>query len=156
MFVFYAYQRGWLATPERAIWSQVYFLPEWQAFFDAFNSLPLIALAALVAWRTGQAAVLACLASMALHCLADLALHHEDAHGHFFPFSDWRFRSPVSYWDPRRYGMIFGAFELAASLFACAVLWRRGGAWRTIGGGTAALYAAGIAFALWMWSGLAS
>ena len=154
MLVFYAYQRGWLEAPERAIWSQAYFLPQWQALFDAFNSLPLIALAALFAWRAKRPAWLACLASMALHCVADFALHNEDAHGHFWPFSAWHFRSPISYWDPRRHGTIFVWAELAASIAACAALWRRGGSWRVIGGITGALYAGGVAFALWMWSGL--
>ena len=155
MFLFYAYQRGWLSVPERVIWSQAYFLPHWQSLFDVFNSLPLLALGAALAWRTKRTAWLACFASMALHSCADLFLHHEDAHGHFWPLSAWRFRSPVSYWDPRHYGRVFAALELAASLAACALLWRRGGSWRAIGSVGGALYAAGIGFALWMWSGLA-
>jgi hypothetical protein len=152
MFAFYAYQRGWLHAPERAIWAHTYFLPHWQAFFDAFNSLPLIALAASLAWRANRPAWLACLASMALHAVADLALHNEDAHGHFWPFSDWHFRSAISYWDPRRHGAVFAGLELAASVAACLALWRRGGAWRAIGGLTGALYAAGIVFVMWMWT----
>lgn len=155
MFLFYVYQRGWLSMPERVIWSQTYFLPHWQSLFDAFNSLPLIALGAVLAWRTKRTAWLACFASMAVHSSADLLLHHEDAHGHFWPLSAWRFRSPVSYWDPRHYGRVFAALELAASVAACALLWRRGGSWRVIGSVGGALYAAGIGFALWMWSGLA-
>jgi hypothetical protein len=155
MLLFYAYQRGWLRVSERAIWSQTYFLPHWQTFFDAFNSLPLIALGAFFAWRTKRYAWLACCASMALHSVADLLLHHEDAHGHFWPLSAWRFRSPLSYWDPRHHGAIFVWLELAASLAACVLLWRRGGSWRAIGSVGGALYAAGIGFALWMWSGLA-
>ena len=155
MLLFYAYQRGWLSVPERVIWSQTYFLPHWQSLFDAFNSLPLLALGAALAWRTKRTAWLACFASMALHSSADLLLHHEDAHGHFWPLSAWRFRSPVSYWDPRHYGAVFVWLELAASLAACVALWRRGGSWRAIGSVGGALYAAGIGFAVWMWSGLA-
>ncbi len=154
MLFFYAYQRGWLQLPERAIWSHAYFMPQWQTFFDAFNSLPLIAFAAFFAWRAKRPTWLACLASMALHCVADLLLHNEDAHGHFWPFSDWHFRSPVSYWDPRRHGALFVWLELAATVASCVALWRRGGSWRAIGGVTGALTASGIAFALLMWSGL--
>jgi hypothetical protein len=153
IFLFYAYQRGWLQVTERVIWSQSYFLPQWQALFDAFNSLPLIALAAFFAWRAKRPAWLAGLASMGLHAVADLLLHHDDAHGHLWPLSDWRFQSPVSYWDPRHHGAHFLWVELAASLGACVLLWRRGGSWRLIGGAAGALYALGIAFALWMWSG---
>jgi hypothetical protein len=126
MFGFYAYQRGWLGVPEHVIWSQTYFLPHWQRFFDAFNSLPLIALAAFFAWRARRPVWVACLASMALHCVADLLLHHDDAHGHLWPLADWRFRSPVSYWDPRHHGIYFGVLELVASIAASIALWRRG------------------------------
>lgn len=151
MLGFYAYQRAWLGAPERAIWSQAYFLPHWQRFFDAFNSLPLIALAALLAWRAGRTGWLACLASMALHCLADLLLHHDDAHGHFWPLSTWRFASPVSYWDPRHHGIQLAALELVASLAAGIVLWRRGGPSRWLGGAALAGYGAFLVFAALRW-----
>ena len=151
MFGFYLYQRGWLRLPERLIWSQAYFLPPWQTLFDAFHSLPLIALAACCAWRAKRPAWVACLASMALHAIADLLLHHEDAHRHLWPLSDWRFRSPVSYWDPRHHGQLFMALQLAAMLASSVALWRRGGASRWIGGGTLALGAAFGAFALIQW-----
>ena len=36
-------------------WSDAYFEPGWQAFFDLFNSLPLIALGAVIAWRARAA-----------------------------------------------------------------------------------------------------
>ena len=44
MFVFYAYQKSWLKAPERVIWAEAYHDLSWQAFFDVFNSLPLLAL----------------------------------------------------------------------------------------------------------------
>jgi hypothetical protein len=62
MVGFYLLERMGRGTPERVIWGQLYFEPGWQSFFDAFNSLPLIALAAFFAWRSGATAALACLA----------------------------------------------------------------------------------------------
>ena len=47
--VFYAYQRLWRGMPEDWIWSEGYRLPGWQAFFDVFNSLPLILIGLLAA-----------------------------------------------------------------------------------------------------------
>ena len=51
-------------------------------------------------------------ASMFLHACFDFPLHHNDAHHHFFPFSDWRFLSPISYWNPEYYGNIIAPIEV--------------------------------------------
>jgi hypothetical protein len=154
MVAFYVLERLVRGTPERVIWGQLYFDPGWQSFFDAFNSLPLIALAALFAWRARSPAALAFLASMALHCLADLPLHREDAHAHFWPLTSWRFVSPVSYWDPRYGGFLFLGFELSLILAAPFVLRRRSRAWGWVGGATLAASVAFGGFAALTWTGL--
>lgn len=109
MFVFYAYHKFVAGTPEAVIWRQSYFRTQWQAFFDVFNSIPLIAFMGLAGVLIKSLFIEALALSMLLHCLLDFPLHNDDAHRHFFPFSDWRFESPVSYWDPRFYGDIFPA-----------------------------------------------
>jgi hypothetical protein len=152
MVGFYLIERG-RGTPERVIWGQLYFDPGWQSLFDAFNSLPLIALAALFAWRAGATQALAFLASMALHCLVDLPLHREDAHAHFWPLTSWRFESPISYWDPRHSGLVFLGFELALLLAAPFVLRRRSLAWGRVGWATLGLSLAFAAFAALSWAG---
>jgi len=101
----------------------------WQAFFDVFNSLPLIALCMIVTWRLSALHWTAFLAGMGLHVLFDLPLHHEDAHRHFFPLSDWRFFSPISYADPAHYGDIVSACEILAVAAGSAMLRRRYQAW---------------------------
>jgi hypothetical protein len=64
--------------------------------------------------------------SMLLHVFGDLPLHHDDAHRHFFPFSDWRFVSPVSYWDPAHHGQWAGLIELTGVVAAATFMyWRR-------------------------------
>jgi hypothetical protein len=152
MVGFYLLERVGRGTPERVIWGQLYFDPGWQSFFDAFNSLPLIGLAALIAWRAGATQALAFLASMALHCLADLPLHREDAHAHFWPLTSWRFLSPISYWDPRHGGLVFLTLELALLLAAPFVLRRRSRAWGRVGWLTLAATALFVAFAALAWS----
>lgn len=153
MLVFYAWQKLLAGAPERVIWSNAYFEPAWQAFFDAFNSLPLIGLALLAAYALREPRLLACLASMGVHALCDLLVHREDGHRHFFPLSDWRFMSPVSYWDPGHHGVLFGALEIALVLVGCVVLARRFGSRtaRTLLGGVVALYAFYIGYALLVW-----
>lgn len=153
MFVFYLWEKLLAGTPERVIWGSAYFEPTWQAFFDVFNSLPIIALGLLLARGLGAPRLLACFAAMGVHALCDLPLHREDGHRHFFPLSDWRFMSPVSYWDPSHHGGVFGAFEIGLVVVGCAVLARRHDTRLARGllGGIVALYTLYIGYAVLVW-----
>ena len=156
MLVFYAVQRL-EGVPEATIWSERYFAPQWQAFFDAPNSLVLIgAAAALCAWRRWPIGLLLC-ASMALHGVADLALHHDDGHRHFWPVSDFRFESPLSYWDPAHYGRWFMPAELIAALAAFLWAWRRytDRFNRVLLGALGTIHVAYLVFALAVWGAMA-
>ena len=124
MFVFYAWQKSVVGLSEELIWSQAYFEPAWQNFFDVFNSIPLIVLLGLIGWRMRSLFVEALSLSLLLHCALDLPLHHDDGHRHFYPFSDWRFESPVSYWDPAHFGHYAMAAEALLALISIAYLWR--------------------------------
>lgn len=153
MLAFYLYQRGVLGRPEAYIWSDAYFQADWQLLFDLFNSLPLLAVAALVASRLRALGALAFFLSMIVHCLADLPLHHDDAHAHFVPISSWRFQSPVSYWDPQHHGRFLALAELAFVVAGSGFLVLRSPlpAWRVVGAATLAAYAIFVAFALLVW-----
>ena len=48
MFLFYFWEKIRLMTPEAVIWGERYFDPNWQAFIDTFNSIPLGITGALV------------------------------------------------------------------------------------------------------------
>ena len=125
IFLFYGWQRLALGTPDALIWTEVYFRPSWQAFFDAFNSLPLAAAGWALAHAAGLGRAAAFFAAMALHAVTDLPVHHDDAHRHFLPFSDWRWASPVSYWDPQHFGTLAAAGEATLVAVASVLLWRR-------------------------------
>jgi hypothetical protein len=144
---FYLWQRLVERMPERAIWEVGYFQSAWQPVIDLLHSLPLAALGYVVARLLASAKGGVFFASLALHSLADLPLHHEDAHRHLFPFSDWRFASPLSYWDPRHYGGVGAAAELLLVAIASVVLWRRhrGAGSRTAVAAVLGLYVAGYA-----------
>jgi hypothetical protein len=124
IMVFYAWQLI-LGRSESQIWTVEYYRPFWQACIDSFNSIPLILLAMLLCWRARRYLLLALFSSMLLHVLGDLPLHHDDAHRHFWPFSDWRFASPVSYWDPAHYGRWASLLEFIAVFAAAAFMFRR-------------------------------
>ncbi|MEM7194515.1 MAG: hypothetical protein AAF402_06165 [Pseudomonadota bacterium] len=122
MFGFYAWQR-FQGVSESAIWGEKYYLSGWQSFFDTFNSLPLIAIGLVfTVWRGWKFATML-LISMAVHCLIDLPVHHDDAHRHFFPFSEYRFFSPVSYWDPQHFGNYVLTVEIVLTLILGGYLW---------------------------------
>ena len=122
MIVFYAYEklRG---VPEQIIWNSHYFLPQWQNLFDIFNSVPLLLLALIVSRHRQNKFLTLLFASMLIHCFFDFPVHHDDSHRHFFPLSDFRFQSPVSYWDPQHHGQIVGAIEMILVLAGSIYLW---------------------------------
>ena len=135
MFGFYAYYKL-LGTPESLIWGELYFLPSWQNFFDVFNSIPLAAALALAAHYLKRSALVALALSLLLHLAFDLPLHNDDAHRHFFPFSDWRFISPLSYWDSAHHGSWVRWVELALSLVCLWLLLlprQQQRVWRVVG-----------------------
>lgn len=110
MFLLFFYEVA-IGTPQMVIWNQKYYSPLWQNTTDLFNSIPIFIAIYLVALHKKWTAVqVLCLAGL-LHLLTDLPLHHDDGHRHFYPFSDWRFESPVSYWDPNHYGHYWSIFE---------------------------------------------
>lgn len=118
IFVFYAISKYIHRLPESTIWNQAYYAPFWQNTVALFHSLPLaglgLAVCAACQWQPG---VMLCLSLMA-HSLLDLPVHHDDAHRHFFPLSDYRWMSPISYWDRAHYGSIVALVELLLVLAA--------------------------------------
>ena len=60
-----------------------------------------------------------------VHLAGDLPLHADDAHRHFWPLTDWRFHSPVSYWDRAHHGGVFSVIEAALGVVLCVMLWSR-------------------------------
>ena len=115
-----------IGTPQRVIWSEKYFSPLWQNTVDLFNSFPIFgALLAISIYKKWNAISVFSLAAL-LHLIFDFPLHNDDAHRHFYPFSEWRFESPISYWDPSHYGHIWSPLEfiilVITSYFAFKIL----------------------------------
>ena len=125
MLMFYLVTKVFMGIRESRIWDVHYHQAGWQNFFALFNSIPLIGLGLLIFWLIPSMAGRLFFMSMLLHVLFDLPLHNYDAHRHFYPFSDWRFHSPVSYWDPNHYGTIVTTMEISMVMLAMLFLWRR-------------------------------
>ena len=114
---------------EAQIFGERYYSDFWQGIFAVDNSLPLWGALVLVSALLGRKTLLVFGLAGLLHILLDFPLHHDDGRAHFWPFSDWIYESPISYWDPRAHGGIVGPLEVAACVFAATVLWRRFEGW---------------------------
>jgi hypothetical protein len=125
--VLYLWEGRVRGTPEDKIWSVAYQRPFWQAVIHGAHSIPLALLGALGAWLAGWHAGVLFFLSVLLHALADVPVHGEDAHRHLMPFSNWRFISPLSYWDVKRHARVVAACEAALVAVAAVLLGRRVG-----------------------------
>lgn len=124
MFLFYGFQKA-VGSSEKRIWSTLYFDESWQLFFDIFNSIPLAILAMAVCYFGKNRFGLLLSSSCLLHLLCDLPVLYDDAHRHFLPVTNWRFFSPVSYWDPKHFGTVFMSIELMFAVGASVWVWKR-------------------------------
>lgn len=120
--VFYRFIVG---VPPDVLWGEHYEGSVWDVAANYLHSLPLVTIFLLVAlvFRTYGAGFF--FGSWFLHAVADFVVHHTDAHSQFLPFSDWIFRSPISYWEATYHGVAVGTIEIVGALSLLVVLWRR-------------------------------
>jgi membrane-bound metal-dependent hydrolase YbcI (DUF457 family) len=121
--------------PPQEIFGKLYWERWWQvcnAIGHSFILWGLLAAAFAVIIRRpgtakapGASLAFAFSASALVHSAIDFLVHREDAHMQFWPLSDWKFVSPVSYWDPNHYGAQFSLFEAALGLVMAVLLFRR-------------------------------
>lgn len=112
IFLFFFWAKYIVRLPPDKIWSEAYFEPFVQNIVALFHSIPLAAIGWLVAYYFGWQSVQILCLSIILHSMGDLPVHNDDAHRHFFPFSNYRFISPLSYWDRNHYGLIVSLMEM--------------------------------------------
>src|SRR5690242_19641069 len=100
------------------VFGLLYWSPSWQAIFAPTHAFPVWGLALAAALALRSPLLVAFTASGLIHLACDFPVHLTDAHRQFWPLTDWRFHSPVSYWDPAHYGNIVAPLEgmLAVSL----------------------------------------
>lgn len=155
IFAFYFIEKVILGAPVGVIWSERYYDPLWQNIFDVPNSIPLLLIGLAIAWRMRSLPGKLLFASMLLHIAGDLPLHHDDAHRHFYPFWDWRFESPLSYWDRDHHGGIVAWVESIAVFAGCLVMvWTgRPLPTRILAGATGCSYLAFGIYAATVWGG---
>ena len=134
-----------VGIPERQLWREIYFSEPMLTFTAIANSLPLYAFVLCVgyfllryqtksrdlfsrdqAFDTMNKSLICLFALAAItHLVGDFPVHASDAHPHLWPITDWRFHSPVSYWDKHHYGNVFSIFEVLLGICLSIILFRR-------------------------------
>jgi hypothetical protein len=105
-------------TSATFVFGQMYYSESWQSIFRIDNSLVLWGLLLVVGLMARSAVLIALCSAALMHLILDFPLHNDDARAHFWPLTNWKFISPVSYWDPKYYGHIVGPVEIGLALVA--------------------------------------
>lgn len=144
IFVLFFYARVFAGISEQELWSVTYWSEPWQTFNKMGNSFVVFAVLGALAVVIQQRWLLALALAALAHLMLDFPVHADDAHVHFWPVTEWRFYSPISYWDPRHFGDIFFMLEIAFGVALTVLLWRRfkGRVTRAVLGGSLFLYLA--------------
>lgn len=125
IFVFYAWMKTVSGKSEQQIWGEAYWTEPWQTLGAISNSVPIAAaFLAVSLWMRALWLRIFALALL-IHAALDFPVHADDAHRHFWPLTDWRFRSPVSYWDPSHNGAAGFVIEATVLLASAFIVWRR-------------------------------
>ncbi len=107
------------------LWSVTYWQEPWQTIGAITNSTPLaLLLLGIGVWRKWPLLSVFALALL-IHGVLDFPLHADDAHRHFWPVTDWRFESPISYWNREHNGGLGSLLDAAILLIGIFILWHR-------------------------------
>lgn len=129
IYLWAPYQRFANGVSGAEMWRELYFQPPMQNLIAFFNSIPIYLALALIGWLSraktfGIVLLFFALAAL-IHMATDMPVHSEDAYRHFWPLTDWRFYSPLSYWDRSHHAGWVSVFEAVIALVSIIVLWRR-------------------------------
>lgn len=114
-----------LGISPQVVFDELYFSPAWQTVFAIDNSFLVWGAILLLALYRRASWAVALSGAALLHLCLDFPLHHDDGRPHFWPVSDWVFRSPVSYWDRSRGALWIAPVEFCLVLGAAFVIWRQ-------------------------------
>ncbi|MFT4744102.1 MAG: hypothetical protein ACI91Z_002082 [Yoonia sp.] len=112
-------------TSPTVVFGQMYYSESWQSIFRIDNSFVLWGLLLVVGLMARSGVLVALCGAALMHLALDFPLHNDDARAHFWPLTNWKFVSPVSYWNPKYYGHIVGPIEVGLVLLASVYAWRK-------------------------------
>jgi len=104
------------------LWDDMYFNSGWSIAFTVSHSLLFWPLLLAVGVYCKKKIIQYISMSALLHITVDFLVHTDDAYKHFWPLTDWRFISPVSYWNRAEYGQYIGVLDSVIVLGLLAYL----------------------------------
>ena len=128
IFVLFFWARAQDISQAR-IWRELYWQEPWQILSAISNSFPIWTLALLIGLVARSKVVMVLAGAVLIHLVLDFPVHADDAHKHFWPLTDWRFHSPLSYWDPSHNSRYVMLAELLICTVCIAALWQRFSNW---------------------------
>jgi len=129
MFFFFFWYTFVVPTAQQTIWRTLYFTEGWQTLFNLFNSIPIFLIIAGLAYYFSKTRLFIFALANLLHFVEDFFVHQEDAHAHFFPLSNYKFSSPISYWNSSGYGAYFSMIETIVILVLSIYLFKQIKTW---------------------------
>ncbi|MEP3890451.1 MAG: hypothetical protein ABJN69_08275 [Hellea sp.] len=129
IYLWAPYQRFVNGVSGEQMWRELYFAAPMQNLIAYFNSIPIYGALAILGYvmrakMWGKLLLFFALAAL-IHMATDLPVHNHDAYRHFWPFSDWRFISPFSYYERDHHAGWVSLLESVLALVSIAVLWKR-------------------------------
>jgi hypothetical protein len=121
-YIFFLVQGVLLQTPHTELWDILYFDSAWTPFITLSHSFILWPILAVLAFTFKKRFIAWLAASAVLHIIMDFFVHSSDAYAHFWPLSNWKFESPLSYWNPAHYGNIVGTLDTVIVLLLLVYL----------------------------------
>ena len=129
IYLWAPYQRFVKGVSGETMWRELYFAEPMQNLIAYFNSIPIYGALAVLGYvmraKTGGKFMLFFALAALIHMATDLPVHNHDAYRHFWPFSDWRYISPLSYYEIEHHAGWVSLVEAAIALISIFVLWRR-------------------------------
>lgn len=112
-YLFFFVHTVLLGTTQSTMWNTLYFDSAWTPFITLSHSFLLWPALLLVAKIAKQKILFWVSAAALAHSGLDFLVHHDDAYRHLWPLTNWKFLSPVSYYDPNYFGTLFGLVDFA-------------------------------------------
>ena len=122
-YLFFFYHLLFTSVSQRELWDSVYFASAWTPFIQASHSFLLWGAILGIGYLIHKRAAIWLSVSALLHVTMDFFVHNDDAYPHFWPLFEWKFISPISYWDPAHYGQYVGTIDTVVVLLLLTWLW---------------------------------